>query len=354
MMVAVAVLKLKYVNEYVDRTGKLRRYFRRGGRTLGPLPGDVGSEEFMAAYQGYLSAGGSKPVPTVRNSEGTFGRLITDFYGSRPFANLKPSSRKIYRYVLEPLAKAHGHRSVASMTHKHASKLIQDIGAKRPGMANLTKSILQKMMKYAVREGWRDDNPLIGIEPFKRGTHHTWTEGELKAFEARWRLGTRQRLAYALLLYTGQRGGDVVKMTRADIVDGELHVIQQKTGAELYLPIRPELTRAMQAYPAKGLTLIGDENGKPISRAALTHMMREAIKEAGLPAKCKPHGLRKAILRRLAEAGKTEKQIAAVSGHKTLREIERYTAAADQRRLAKDAMKPNREQEVPNRSVKSD
>src|SRR5690242_7144489 len=105
----MAVLKLKYVNEYIDRSGKLRRYFRRGGRTLGPLPGDVGSEEFMAAYQGYLS-GSRKPVPTARNSEGSFGRLITDYYGSPAFANIKPSSQKIYRYVLEPLAKAHGHR----------------------------------------------------------------------------------------------------------------------------------------------------------------------------------------------------------------------------------------------------
>ena len=175
----MAVLKLKYVNEYHDRTGKLRRYFRRGA-TRGPLPGDVGSDEFMAAYQGYLS-GSSRPVPTARNGEGSFGRLITDYYASRPFQNLKPSSRKIYRYVLEPLAKAHGHRLVALMTHKHASKLIQDIGEKKPGMANLTKSVLQKMMKYAVKAGWRDDNPFIGIEPYKRGTHHTWTEGELKA-----------------------------------------------------------------------------------------------------------------------------------------------------------------------------
>src|SRR2546421_7672736 len=86
-----------------------------------------------------------------------------------------------------------------------------------------------------------EGNPIIGIEPFKRGTHHTWNEGELKTFEAKWPLGTRQRLAYALLLYTGQRVGDVAKMNRADIVDGELHVIQQKTGAELYLPIVVEL-----------------------------------------------------------------------------------------------------------------
>jgi integrase len=352
MEAQIAVLKLKYVNEYRDRTGKLRRYFRRGS-TRGLLPGDIGSDGFMAAYQGYLS-GGSKPVPPPRNGEGSFGRLITDYYASRPFQNLKPSSRQIYRYVLEPLAKAHGHRSVALMTHKHASKLIQDIGEKKPGMANLTKSVLQKMMKYAVKAEWRDDNPFIGIEPFKRGTHHTWTEGELKAFETRWSLGTRQRLAYALLLYTAQRVGDVAKMTRADISSEGLHVIQQKTGAELYLPVMLELTRAMKAYPAKGMTLIGDENGKPITRAGLSHMMREAIKDAGLPAKCVSHGLRKAAMRRLAEAGKTEKQIMAVSGHKTMKEVARYTEAADQKRLAKDAMSAKGEQELPNRSVKSD
>jgi integrase len=336
MMVAVTVLKLKYVNEYVDRTGKLRRYFRRGGRTLGPLPGDVGSEEFMAAYQGYLSAGSSKPAPTVRNSEGSFGRLITDYYGSRPFADLKPSSRQTYRYVLEPLAKAHGHRSVAEMTHKHASKLIQNIGAKKPGMANLTKSVLQNLMKYAVKEGWRDDNPFIGIDRYKGGTHHTWTEGEIKAYEKKWRLGTRQRLAFALLLHTGQRVSDVAKMVRGDITpDGLLHVIQEKTGVELYLPIVPELEQAMRAYPARGLALIGREDGRPISERGLSHIIRLAVEEAGLPAKCVAHGLRKAKMRRLAEAGATEKEIAAWSGHTTLREIERYTKAADQKRLAK-------------------
>jgi integrase len=332
----MAVIKLKYVNEYLDRTGKLRRYFRRGGKALGPLPGEVGSDEFMTAYQGYMAAGVA-PVVSPRSIEGSLGRLINEYYGSRPFLNLKPSSRQIYRYVLEPLAKVHGHRT-ALITHKQASKLIAEIGATKPGMANLTKSVLQKMMKYAIKANWRDDNPIIGIEPFKRGTHHTWNEGELKTFETRWPLGTRQRLAYAMLLYTGQRVGDVAKMNRADIVDGELHVIQQKTGAELYLPIVLELEHAMKAYPAKGLSLIGNENGKPLSRAALSHLMRAAIKEAGLPAKCVSHGLRKAAMRRLAEDGKTEKQIAAVSGHKTLREIERYTAAADQRRLAKDAM----------------
>jgi hypothetical protein len=202
-MAEVALLKLKYVNEYRDRTGKLRRYFRRGGKTLGALPGLVGSDEFMVTYQVFLAD--QKPAPVARNGEGSFGRLINEYYGSRPFLNLKPSSRQIYRYVLEPLAKSHGHRLVRDMRADKVAKIIQDIGETKPGMANLTKSVLQKMMKFAVKMKWRPDNPVMGIEPFKRGTHHTWTEGELKTFEARWPLGTRQRLAYALLLYTGQR-----------------------------------------------------------------------------------------------------------------------------------------------------
>jgi integrase len=224
---------------------------------------------------------------------------------------------------------------VVLMTHRHAAKLIADIGVRKPGMANLTKSLLQNLMKYGVKEGWRDDNPFIGIDRYKGGEFHTWTEGELKTYETKWRLGTRQRLAYALMLHTGQRVGDVAKMVRGDITPDGLHVIQEKTGVELYLPLVPELEQAMRAYPARGLALIGRPDGRPISERGLSHLIRVAVQQAGLPAKCVAHGLRKAKMRRLAEAGATEKEIGAWSGHTTLREIERYTKAADQKRLAK-------------------
>jgi integrase len=157
-------------------------------------------------------------------------------------------------------------------------------------------------------------------------------------FENRWPLGTRERLAYALLLYTGQRVGDVVRMQRSDIRNGAIHVVQSKTGAELYVELHPALSRALKAGPAKGIYLIGDLAGRPIKRARLTALIREAVKAAGLPPECVAHGLRKAALRRLAEHGSTSKQIQAVSGHRTLSEIERYTRQADQARLAKAAI----------------
>jgi integrase len=78
-------------------------------------------------------------------------------------------------------------------------------------MGNLTRAVLRRVCKLAVKQKRRKDNPHARDRAFKVGEHHTWTDAELRQYEAKWRLGTRQRLAYALLLYTGQRVGDVAK-----------------------------------------------------------------------------------------------------------------------------------------------
>jgi integrase len=331
----MANLKLRYVNEYVDRTGKLRRYFRKG-TIRGALPGEIGSAEFMSAYQAFMA---EKPELARRVlHQDSLAKLILDFYGSRFFTDRKPSTRQLYRYALDPVSKEHGHRSASTMTAENAEKIINKIGEKRPGMGNLTRAVMRRVMHFAVKQKRRPDNPFLGIDAFKVGEHHTWTDAELRQFETKWRLGTRQRLAYALLLYTGQRVGDVARMGRADVSDGLIHVVQQKTGADIWVPIHQDLQRAMKALPAKGLALLGDANGRPIKRAALSALMRAAIRQAGLSRRCVAHGLRKAAMRRLAEAGATASQIAAISGHRTLKEVERYTKAADQRTMARAAM----------------
>src|SRR5262249_19682170 len=151
-------------------------------------------------------------------------------------------------------------------------------------------------------------------------------------------LGTRERLAFTVLLYTGQRVGDAVRMRRSDIRKGAIHVIQQKTGAELYIALHPALQRALEAGPSNGIYLIGDKAGRPIKSRRLSGLIRAAVRAAGLPSECVAHGLRKAALRRLAEHGSTVKQMQAVSGHRTLAEIERYTEQANQARLAEAAI----------------
>jgi len=60
--------------------------------------------------------------------------------------------------------------------------------------------------------------------------------------------------------------------------------------------------------------------------------------EAGLPRGLFPHCLRKAASRRLAEAGCSANLIASISSHRSLREVQRYMAAADQARMARSAI----------------
>src|SRR4051794_38397257 len=181
---AMAKFKLEYVNEYFDHTGKLRRYFRKGGKQLGTLPGEVGSEEFMAAYAAFLAEKPAIATPPVH--EDSLAKLVIDFYGSRLFTDRKPSTRQLYRYALDPVSKEHGHRSATLMTAENAEKIINKIGATKPGMGNLTRAVMRRVFHFAVKTKRRKDNPLLGIDAFKVGEHHTWTDAELRQYEAKW------------------------------------------------------------------------------------------------------------------------------------------------------------------------
>ena len=337
----MARIKLRYVNEFIDRHGKPRYYFRRPGSRSVKLPGLPGSIEFMDAYQAALATIAPPPASPKHVIRGSLADVTAGYFRSAGFAKLSPSSQELYRTVLKPVLEAHGHRLVRDMPKTAARNVIEGIGASRPGMANLTRAALSQVMAYAIATGVRADDPFFGLPRYRLGTHHTWTDAELAQFERHWPLGSRERLAFALLLYTGQRGGDVVKMTRNDIVEGQIRVSQDKarkgTTNELMIPIHPALARALKAGPVVGMQhLITDARGRPLRR--LTDLIERAAQRAGLPAHCKAHGLRKAALRRLAEHGGTAKEIAAVSGHRSLSEIERYTARADQARLAKSAV----------------
>jgi integrase len=329
-------IRLRYVQEYRDRLGKIRRYFRRPGFKRVTLPGTPGSPEFMAAYESALV---DERLPIGRrHSDGTIGDLVAAFYRSSFFENLKPQSQRVYRLVLDKFSQEDGHRLVRDMPTRVAMNIIEKIGERKPAMANLTASVMRRLFAYAVKKEMRSDNPFAGLEAYKLGTHHTWSEAEIAAYEAEWSIGKRERLALDLLLYTGQRVGDVAAMRRSDLRDGAIHIRQQKTGAELVIPLHPKLLRSIKACPASGLTLIGSPHGRPMTAKALSALVTRAAHAAGLPKKCVPHGRRKGAMRRLAECGSTSKEIAAMSGHRSLKEIERYTAAADQARLARSAV----------------
>lgn len=337
----MATLRLRYVNEYIDRHGKVRRYFRRAGQPRIPLPGLPGSREFIEAYQAALN---SEPPRTVAAGEaGSLSELVANFYKSPRFANLAESSKVTYRKALGPILEKDGAGPARDLPRDKAAKIIAEIGETRPGMANLTKKVLQTVFKFAVRTGVRDTNPFVGVDLYRLGTHHTWTDAELTGYERRWPVGTRERLAYAALLYLGQRVGDAVRMSLTDIKHNAIKVVQEKTAEDeddaQWIELHPELVRAIEAAKKNGLLLIGNKrHGGQIQGRSLSAIIKTAAKAAGLPPRCKAHGLRKANSRILAEHGATVKEMQSVSGHKTLTELQRYSDRASRKKMSKSAI----------------
>jgi integrase len=203
--------------------------------------------------------------------------------------------------------------------------------------------MLRNLMRHAIDVGIRGDDPTRDVKAIrtKTGGHHSWTDTEIAQFERCHAIGSRARLALALLLYTGQRRGDVIRMGPQHIRGDALYVKQEKTGTELAIPLHPELAAVIAATPSGHLTFLTTTVGGPFAATTFTHWFRRECDRVGLP-HCSAHGLRKAAARRLAEAGCTAHEIGAITGHTSLAELVRYTKAADQRRLAEAAMAKTR------------
>jgi integrase len=221
----------------------------------------------------------------------------------------------------------------------HIARMVAAKAATPSAARNFLKA-LKALMAHCVANHVRDDDPTQGIRSPKIKTdgYTTWSEEHIAAFEARHLIGSRARLAMALLLYTGQRRSDVLRIGRQHVRNAVLHVQQQKTNVKLAIPVHPELQAILEATPSQHLTYLTTHDGSPFSPAGFGNLFRDWCNQAGLPKGLSAHGLRKACCTRLAEAGCSEKQIAAISGHLSMSEVARYTKAADQARLARDAM----------------
>jgi integrase len=326
-----------YVHAFIDRHGKPRFYFRRPGYKRVPLPGLPWSPAFMTAYEQAL---GAETAPRLelgagRSKPGTVAATIAGYFASASFAALAPTTRTTRRRIIERFRNEHGDKHIATLGRVHVERMVA-AKADKPGTALNFLVALRGLMRHAIAMGLRADDPTLGVRgpKFRSAGFYSWTEEDIAAFEARHPISSRARLALALLLYTAQRRADVVHLGRQHLRAGLLHIRQSKTGKTLAIPVHRELQAVLDATASEHLTFLVTHNGKPFHADSFSHWFRRRCREAGLPIGASAHGLRKAACRRLAEAGCSASVIAAISGHSTLREVARYTAAAEQIRLA--------------------
>jgi integrase len=328
-----------YLHTFRDRHGRQRVYYNKPGHPKVPLPLPLYSEEFWIEYR-KAEAGVAEPKSAgeTRTVPGSIADLVGRYFVSPEFLSLADSSRRNFRRQLERFREAHGHRSV-KLLDRATLKVIMGNMHDRPNAANKLLDRLKVLLSFAVEIGMRKDNPARGMAEYKVQTEgfHTWSENEITKYETRHPMGTKARLAMALMLYTGQRRSDAVRMGWQHVNGDQIAVRQQKTSKLLWIPLHKELKAILEQTPRTNMTFLMTEYGKPFTSNGMGNRMRTWCDQAELP-QCSSHGLRKAMATRLAEAGATTEQIKAVTGHKTDSEVSRYTKAASQKKLAGSAM----------------
>lgn len=344
---------------YLDRHGKRRWRFRKGGGFSRELGTAYGSDDFTRRYEAAaleyqtgrkMGAGAARTIPRSIND------LVASWYASPEWKGLADLTKATYRGVVEPFRTKHGDKPVDRLERRHVMGFLAE-KSETPSAANNLRKRLAQMLDHAIALDWIKANPARLTKAYKvpGGGFHAWDEGEIARFFEVHEPGTMAHRAVTLMLYTGAARVDAVKLGPMNMKAGRLEYRRQKTaktnGVLVSIPVHPDLADVV-ANCATDRTFLATAYGKSRSPDGLGNLMRDWCDKAGL-LECSAHGLRKACARRLAEAGATAHEIMAVTGHKTLAEVQRYTETAMREGLADSAhakllSRPNREQTVVN------
>lgn len=355
---AMTQIDLPYLSHETDRHGNDKWYVRRHGKRI-RVTGAPGSAAFLQSYKDGLQAlefraanGLGLPKRSLAPAAGTLAWLLTEYYKSAEFKTLEPATQHTRKLILEKFSQRDGHLPFKPL---RARNLRQDRDAMsgRPEAANSFIKALRQVFKWAIAMEYAEANPAADV-PYLESNNpegfHTWTLEEIAQFEKRWPIGTKPRLAMALLLFTGVRRSDVIKLGRqmAKHVETEeyrgpvLHFREWKGRKrvlkERFIPVLPELQQVLDATPNNHLTYLVTDHGKAYSHGGFGNWFGRQCRLAGLVG-CSAHGLRKAGATIAANNGATEYQLMAIYGWESPKQAAVYTRKANRNKLAASGMK---------------
>jgi integrase len=332
-----------------DRHGNIRIYFRSKGYPKVRLRNVPWTTAFMAEYDA-AKAQIRTAMPGL--SVGTWRWLVAKYvHECADYQRLDKRTKKVRRSILEAtcqeLIAPNSVKKFAdfplSRMGTDAIEVLRDRKLSTPEAANSRVKAIRQVFKFAIRKKIVAANPAREVEYLKSGSQgfHTWTIDEVRKYETRHGIGTKARLALALLLLTGQRRSDVIRLGSPHVRNGRLTFTQFKgrnrKPKTLTLPMLPTLKKIIDASRCGEFTYLVTDLGRPFSDAGFGNKFRDWCDQAGLP-HCSAHGLRKAGATIAANNGATSRQLMSIFGWDTLKEAERYTRSADQARLADDSM----------------
>jgi integrase len=339
----MAYFKLQFVTKDRDRHGNVRLYFRRPGKPKIRLHGLPGSEEFMTAYRAALADGD----PSGAKAEKSFEWLCKRYYKSAQFKTLEEYTQRRKRTVLDEICditvagkQRLGLAPYAALKRAHVRSL-RDMKADTPEAANFRVKQISALFAWAIRSELANINPAEKVEKLGGGSegYDTWTEADVEAFETFWPVGSRPRLAMAIMLYLGVRRSDAVLIGKGHESGDGLSVTfaqfkgRKKGAMVLTLPVLPPFRAILDASEIGSDTWLKNAFGKSYSSAGFGNKFKSWCVKAGL-GRCNCHGLRKIGAVRAAEAGASEHELMAMFGWENADMARVYTRKAAQKKLA--------------------
>jgi len=340
-----------------DRHGNIRVYYRAKGRAKVRLRGIPWTTAFMEEYESAKTQS-----PPLIKSKGlvvaTWAWLCLKYFAEcAEYKQLAPRTRHVRRLILEstfdeplkPGASRFFRDFPLCKMNVEFVEVLRDRKLDFPEAANSRVKAVRAVLKWAVRKKHPDGKPLVSQNPSRDVPYlrsknpsgwYPWPIDDVRRFEARHPIGSRGRLALALLLFTGQRRSDVIRLGRQHVHGNTIKFTQFKgrnrKPVELEQPILSALQRIIDASPTGELNFLVNDLGRPFTDAGFGNWFHDRCIEAGVPGRA--HGLRKAGAIIAAENGATAHQLMAIFGWKSLAMAEKYTRAANQKKLARSAM----------------
>lgn len=325
--------KLQYV-KFVRSKGTVYGYFDTGKK-------DVAGKRIYAPLGKHSSVGFGDSYAVMlghRSRREATPNTVTDladrFEESAEFARLSLGTRKFYTSLLKHVRAELGEFPIRDVKRAHITEVVHNRLGEKNGTRNGFLAVYGVLHTYAQSLELVDTiSPTRHVKPFKTGEHEPWPEDVLEAGLAAEH--DRTRLAVALLYYTGQRIGDVVRFRWNDIREGVLSFTQQKTGKPMDVPLHSDLVAELARTPKRGITIIVNHEGQPMTPQVIRRELKKFAAAQGR--ELVPHGLRKNAVNALLEAGCTDYEVQAITGQ-SLQMIAHYARKVNRKKLGKAAI----------------
>lgn len=327
-----------HLHQERTRHGRPVWYVRVGKGPRIRIKAELGTSMFHEEYQAALR--GERLAPRSAKA-GSLEWLIDRYRETAAWASLSLATRRqrenIFRQTVRGPA---GQQPFTAITAKGLAAA-RDKRSSTPAQARHLIDAMRGLFKWAKGAGHVSSNPAAEVEyPLQRKSQGfpVWTEEDLEKYEKRWKMGTKERVWLAVLLYTGLRRGDAVRLGKQHVRGGVATIRTEKSQGqiEVCIPILPALEQVLKVGPTGELAFICGDRGGPLTKESFGNLFSEACRKAGI--KKSAHGVRKAGATRAANNGATVAQLEAIFGWVGGRMASHYTRSADRARLAREAI----------------